>query len=122
MTECAWWTCTEQTESKFCCHKCSNKYHVDRRRREMKLRLVLDRGGSCELCGYNKCVDALEFHHINPENKNYALSKNGNTRSLTENKKEADKCDLLCANCHREREAEKYEERWIAVKRKIEAS
>ena len=58
-------------------------------------------GGKCALCGYNKCNSALEFHHINPSEKNYQLSS-GSTRSLNRDFVEARKCILLCSNCHRE--------------------
>ena len=61
--------------------------------------------GKCERCGYSKCVDALDFHHLDPKSKDFNISKNGNTRSWEEIKKELDKCIMLCANCHREEHA-----------------
>ena len=70
-----------------------------RRRRKVNLIQVL--GCKCALCGYDKCVGALEFHHIEPENKSYQLST-GNCHSLKEDLEEAKKCLLVCANCHRE--------------------
>ena len=70
-----------------------------RRRRKANLIQVL--GCKCTLCGYDKCVGALEFHHIEPENKSYQLST-GNCHSLKEDLEEAKKCLLVCANCHRE--------------------
>ena len=66
-----------------------------------KLKLVEYKGGKCEICGYDKCVDALEFHHLNPDEKEFGLS-NVDTRALSILKKEADKCILICSNCHRE--------------------
>lgn len=24
------------------------------------------KGGKCQCCGYDKCIQALEFHHIDP--------------------------------------------------------
>lgn len=59
-------------------------------------------GGKCNRCGYNKCIDALDFHHINPKEKDFNFSENGHCRSWERVKKELDKCELLCANCHRE--------------------
>lgn len=60
-------------------------------------------GGKCIICGYNKCLWALEFHHRNPEEKEsggpYALAP---WRSFEKNKEELDKCDLVCCRCHRE--------------------
>lgn len=69
-----------------------------RKRKETLIRVM---GGKCALCGYNKCNSALEFHHINPSEKNYQLSS-GSTRSLNRDFVEARKCILLCSNCHRE--------------------
>ena len=70
-----------------------------RRRRKENLIRVL--GSCCSLCGYNKCVGALEFHHIEPENKTYQLSS-GNCHKIEDDLEEAKKCILLCSNCHRE--------------------
>jgi len=55
----------------------------------------------CCLCGYNKCIDALEFHHVVPENKNFNISMGNMTRSAATIINEFHKCMLLCANCHR---------------------
>jgi len=73
---------------------------VSKRRKQNKLALLEYKGGCCERCGYNKCVAALEFHHLDPTTKEFPL--NGNTYGLERQKKEADKCILVCANCHRE--------------------
>ena len=77
-----------------------NKASVIKRRRENKRLLVEYKGGECERCGYNKCIGALEFHHLDPTEKEFPLT--GNTNSLVRQKAEADKCILVCANCHRE--------------------
>ena len=66
----------------------------------IKKQIVEDHGGKCIRCGYNKCIAALEFHHRVPADKAFRIG--GNTRSLETQRKEAEKCDLLCANCHRE--------------------
>lgn len=55
-------------------------------------------GGKCSICGYNKCLTALEFHHINPKEKEIYNSH----WKFERNKMELDKCILVCANCHRE--------------------
>lgn len=65
-----------------------------------KIELVNYKGGKCEICGYNKSLRALEFHHVNPEEKNFGIA--GKTYSLDKLKKEADKCILVCSNCHSE--------------------
>jgi len=67
----------------------------------MKLKAVNYLGGKCAVCGYDSCIEALEFHHINPEEKEFAISGKFNI-SWEKLKSELDKCQLLCANCHRE--------------------
>lgn len=71
-------------------------------RRAIKKQLVLYKGGSCARCGYNRDIRALQLHHRNPEEKSFEISDYGyfTIRPMEEYYKEADKCDLLCANCH----------------------
>ena len=76
------------------------KKNVGTWRKRTKELLVEYKGGKCEFCGYNKCVEALEFHHIDETTKEFQIS--GSTKSLEKQKKETDKCYMLCANCHRE--------------------
>lgn len=66
-----------------------------------KQKAVNYKGGQCTKCGYNKCIAALEFHHVNPNEKKFSISKR---RGFTfENiKSELDKCIILCSNCHKE--------------------
>jgi len=58
-------------------------------------------GIGCQVCGYNKCIDALVFHHRNPEEKKFTLN-----RVISYSKenilKEIKKCQILCMNCHQE--------------------
>lgn len=75
---------------------------VSQRRRDIKKMLVEYKGGCCERCGYSKYVGALEFHHTDPNQKDFNPSNGGVTRSYEFMKKEVDKCMLVCANCHRE--------------------
>lgn len=65
---------------------------------------IINKGGKCERCGYNKCEGALQFHHLNPNEKAFALSNINISKTVDMNKllKEVDKCILLCANCHAE--------------------
>jgi hypothetical protein len=64
---------------------------------------LIDRaGGACRICGYDRFAGALEFHHLDPESKRFTLSRHGVTRAYAEVQAEADKCVLLCANCHAE--------------------
>ena len=86
------------------CLKCRSDA-VSRRRRKVKQTLVEEAGGACQLCGYARCIAALEFHHREPREKSFALSHRGVARSLAKARAEAAKCILLCANCHAEVEA-----------------
>lgn len=78
---------------------------VQKRRRTLKEMSVSYKGGMCCICGYNRCITALEFHHIDPNSKSFGLSERGFTRKWDVIKSELDKCILVCANCHREIEA-----------------
>lgn len=71
-------------------------------RKRTKIKAVTYLGGKCKLCGYDKCPEALHFHHIDPKQKDFSVSKSGNTRAWNKVKLEIDKCILLCANCHTE--------------------
>ena len=86
------------------CAKCRSEA-VSRRRRIVKQKLVERAGGCCQICGYARYPGALHFHHADPASKSFLLSRNGVTRSLSEAEAEADKCVLLCGNCHAEVEA-----------------
>lgn len=86
------------------CKRCRVE-RVGRRRRIIKSKLVAEAGGKCVICGYDRCQQVLEFHHLDPGLKEFQLSHNGATRSLAKSRAEARKCILLCANCHREVEA-----------------
>lgn len=70
-------------------------------RMRLKERAVYVLGGSCQLCGYNKSIQALDFHHVNPQEKKFNFNDNAN-RSWFHTRNEIAKCVLLCANCHRE--------------------
>ena len=81
------------------CSKCSMEA-VTKRRKLVKQTVVDERGGACERCGYNRYIGALQFHHLG--DKSFGLSEGGCTMSLDKYREEADKCTLLCANCHAE--------------------
>lgn len=53
----------------------------------------------CEECGFDNPV-ALQFHHINPKDKEFTISSNIINRSRDEILQEINKCKVLCANCH----------------------
>ena len=87
-----------------CCASCTTRL----RRYRLKKQAVEYKGGVCEKCGYNKSLAALEFHHIDPNEKDFAIA-NMNHKSWSFIKKELDKCVMLCSNCHRE-EHTKYDD------------
>ena len=82
-----------------------NSCNTANRRLTIKERAVDYKGGSCEKCGYSKCLKALVFHHVDPATKLFSVGGN-QTRGWLEVKKELDKCMLLCSNCHTEVHAE----------------
>ncbi|MCX5686832.1 MAG: hypothetical protein NTW09_05195 [Candidatus Omnitrophica bacterium] len=75
---------------------------VRARRKKIRQMAVDYKGGKCEVCGYNRCIDALEFHHKDLIDKKFGISEKGYTRSWKDVVKELGKCTIICANCHRE--------------------
>lgn len=86
------------------CAKCRSEA-VSKRRRMVKRKLVEEAGGRCSVCGYQRCLQALHFHHLDSTTKAFHLGYQGHSRSLARSRAEARKCTLLCANCHAEVEA-----------------
>ena len=96
----------------YCSNNCKSKGHYNRNKQnsyhsqtirglKRKLKLIEIKGSKCNNCGYDKNIAALEFNHLCC--KSFSLDM----RVLSNNKwevilEEADKCELLCANCHRE--------------------
>jgi len=74
---------------------------VVKRQRKVKSILVEEAGGCCKLCGYDRYQGALQFHHVDPSTKSFAL-QSGVTKALDKMRIEAAKCVLLCATCHAE--------------------
>jgi hypothetical protein len=99
-------------QKKYCSRDCKNvvinqshqSYQAQQARgRDRKIELIRIKGKKCERCGYKKNYSALEFHHVNPAIKSFQLD----LRSLSNRKwevvlQEAEKCVLLCSNCHAE--------------------
>ena len=86
------------------CKRCRAE-SVVRHRQKVKEILVAEAGGRCVSCGYSRNIKALQFHHLDPQNKRLGLSSQGVTYSLERLRSEAKKCVLLCANCHAEVES-----------------
>ena len=86
------------------CRGCRQEAVV-RRRRKVKAILVREAGGCCRICGYDRCAAALEFHHLDPEVKEFGVAQGGMARSIEHLRAEVRKCILLCSNCHAEVES-----------------
>jgi transposase-like protein len=69
-------------------------------RKRTKKKLVEYKGGKCQVCEYDKSLNALHFHHLNPNEKDFSIS--GKSLSFEKLKSEVDKCILVCSNCHSE--------------------
>lgn len=107
---------TEQVAKKFRRHPQTIRKYIDKRYRPKQKRtnsenvlawrqravkeLREQAGGKCQICGYDRCQRALEFHHIDPKTKEFGIASVSN--SFARMKKEAAKCILVCSNCHRE--------------------
>jgi transposase len=83
------------------CKRCRSE-RVAQRRRRLKEILVAEAGGRCRICGYDRSVAALHFHHPERDAKRMAVSASGIAYSLDTLRAEARKCVLLCSNCHAE--------------------
>ena len=101
---------TTQYYNRIYCYECSpsqkdygNQYQGIKAR-AIKHQLILYKGGKCEKCGYNKCEGALQFHHLDPEKKDFTIGDISLSKKIDMNKlyEEIDKCILICANCHAE--------------------
>lgn len=76
------------------------RYHAEyhRKRYDSKRRLLeLYLGGVCVACG---SAESLEFDHIDPDTKSFAIMAKW-TQPISKLVDELDKCQLLCADCHR---------------------
>lgn len=85
---------------KYQCKKCWNKRTYESAKKNLNT-LIEERGGCCERCGYNRCKDALHWHHSDPSEKEFGISgRRGAPLDIL--RRETLKCVLLCANCHAE--------------------
>lgn len=82
------------------CNSCGANRATREARTELKRRMVSQRGGSCEICGYNGSLTALSFHHIGAD-KRFSIA-GGHNRAWDSICHELEKCVLLCQNCHAE--------------------
>lgn len=82
------------------CRTCMTAQIVERQR-ECKKQAVIYKGGSCKICGFNDYFGALEFHHLDPKEKDIGFSRMSRRFLTNDMIKELDKCILICSNCHR---------------------
>lgn len=101
--------CARHGRTDFCldargCYRCKRcrSAAVSRRRRKVKAILVKEAGGACALCGYDRNMRALHFHHLLPSEKRHEINAKGVAIALEKLRAEAQKCVLLCSNCHAE--------------------
>jgi hypothetical protein len=90
----------QKSESRYRCRKCTSEKTTNYRR-NIRNKIIDEAGGKCVMCGYNKCIAALHFHHRDPKTKEFSLSMRS-VGSYKRAKREAAKCILVCANCHAE--------------------
>ena len=83
------------------CKKC-RILAVTKNRQKRKLKLVNHFGGCCIICGYNKCLAAMHFHHKDPLTKNFEIAFGLRRFTLEKLLEETKKCVLLCNRCHTE--------------------
>lgn len=82
------------------CKKCHNEIRNDRKR-DRKIKAINLMGGKCQKCGYDKYIEAMDFHHIKGKDKEF-IGAGIQTKNWSKVVKELKKCVLLCCRCHRE--------------------
>ena len=75
------------------------QYAIERRQNHQAVINEVKRAG-CRLCE-EKEISCMDFHHVDPTQKNFILGSENAGRSLASILAEIDKCVVLCANCHR---------------------
>lgn len=83
------------------CKSCNSKRTI-KREKDGKKNAVDYMGGKCSICGYDKCIRALEFHHLDPSKKSKDYNKRFKVWAFERQKKELENCIIVCSNCHRE--------------------
>jgi hypothetical protein len=83
------------------CKSCNSKRTI-KREKDGKKKSVEYMGGKCSICGYDKCIRALEFHHLDPLKKSKDYNKRFKVWAFERQKEELENCIIVCSNCHRE--------------------
>lgn len=79
------------------CYSC----RINKKRFELKKKCIEYKGGKCIVCEYNRCEQALVFHHVDPNEKEFNIGGK-HCLSWEKLKIELDKCVMLCNRCHAE--------------------
>lgn len=95
--------CGKPTKGKGGMLRCARHYRT-LRKNDIKAKLIEKMGGKCKICNGVFHPAAFDFHHL--KDKKDHISSMFNRCSEAEIIKEAEKCILLCANCHRIHHAE----------------
>lgn len=95
--------CGKDTNGKGGYMRCQNHYSLYKRKL-IKQQLIEKLGGKCVKCNGVYPQAAFDFHHVS--NKLFSISNEILNKSIAKIFKEAEKCILLCANCHRIHHAE----------------
>ena len=95
--------CAKSTVAYHCSEKVRTNFRVYRNKNRKRNREDLKQkyGGKCHVCGYNRSLSALHFHHTDSSKKLGPVSNMFN-HSKKKAYAEAKKCILLCSNCHYE--------------------
>lgn len=97
------WLCEKKFDPERCnstkdtCNTCMTNRH----RWALKAQMVEYKGGGCQLCGYNRCSRSLDFHHIDPTQKDFSFAGK-HCYGWSRLRAEASKCVCVCRNCHGE--------------------
>jgi hypothetical protein len=103
LTEFALYSAGQHVRRRWRCKRCVGEA-VTRRLQRVKRTLVEEAGGCCSVCGYDRCILNLHFHHVDPASKSFAISM-ATGKAIAAYRAEIQKCVLVCANCHGEIEA-----------------
>jgi len=116
---CLFYDCGKPLDGKGGSGYCA-KHYKRWQRVERWERLVALFGGRCQRClqSFPACV--YDFHHKDPSTKSFTIGQQIVNKSFEEILAEAQKCDLLCANCHRLNHFGSYE--WPHLTRQLEPS
>jgi hypothetical protein len=99
----------EDCEKKAKSGKMCTKHYRAWMRHSIKNNLIKKMGGVCSACKGSFHPAAYDFHHLDPSKKDFGITSAMIKMSLQRVLEEAEKCILLCANCHRiEHAGERY--------------